>query len=63
MKAKDLIKILKQYPEAEVLFKQYVGVEIITDVKNADLYKQGTFIDHRIQYKCKTDTIYLSTDE
>lgn len=61
MKAKELAKILLENPEAEVIFKQYVGIEIVADVKSAQFYSKNQYIND-INHKCKSNSIYLSMD-
>lgn len=59
MKAKELAKFLLENPEAEVIFKQYVGIEIVTEVKSAQLYSKGQYIND-VDHKCKVESVYLS---
>lgn len=75
MKANDLAKLLLANPEAEVIFSDYVGVEVFQDVKSATLFKKGSIMNLPVHTllsnspainnfrKCKSDIIYLSRDE
>lgn len=64
MKAKDLAKFLLEYPEAEVVIHKYIGVDIVTEVQSAQLYSKGSHINEdRFRHSCKTDSIYLSTEQ
>lgn len=64
MKAKELAKFLLENPEAEVVIHKYIGVDIVTEVQSAQLYNKGSHIkEDRFCHSCKTDSIYLSTEQ
>lgn len=71
MKAKDLIKLLEKYPQAEVGFCEYTGcLTPFRTAKNATLYTKGAIVDQARDggeliknSKAKTDIILLDTWE
>lgn len=72
MKAKDLINILKKFPEAEVGFMEYIGYDTpFVSVHTATLYQKNTFVGSIISdggyqidknKKTKIDIILLTSD-
>lgn len=48
MKAKELIKLLEQYPDAEVVFAQYNGgCTPLVEVTEIEFHKQDTYVPYQ----------------